>query len=373
MSSIKRPLTVVQMLPALEGGGVERGTLEVARELVRCGHRSIVISAGGRLVAQLQAEGSEHLAWPVGAKRPGTLALVPRVARLLRERQPDILHLRSRLPAWIGYLAWRSLPVGRRPRLVTTVHGRYSVNRYSAIMTRGERVIAVSNTIRQYILDSYPRVDPERIRVIYRGVDPAQFPYGYQPDEEWYRNWRRDFPQLEGSSLITLPGRISRWKGQDDLIRLIQALKSRNLPVKGLIVGAAEPGRPRFLEELQAQVAGAGLTGEIVFTGHRSDIREVMAASDLVLSLSRQPEAFGRTTLEALSLGVPVIGYDHGGVGEVLGRIYPGGRVPLGDLATLQARAVQFMDQAPPVPSPQPFSLQRMLDETLDLYQSLQR
>ena len=120
-----RPLTVVQMLPALDGGGVEKGTLEVGRHLVQHGHRSIVISAGGRMVEQLQREGSEHLAWDVGAKRLGTLRWIPRVRRFLMEQQPDILHLRSRLPAWIGYRAWKGLPAAQRP------HGSLVMGRWS--------------------------------------------------------------------------------------------------------------------------------------------------------------------------------------------------------------------------------------------------
>ena len=369
--STERSLTVVQMLPALESGGVERGTLEVAAELVRRGHRSIVISAGGRMVQQLLAEGSEHMTWPVGAKRLRTLLWIPRVARFLREQQPDILHLRSRLPAWVGYLAWKSLPAGKRPRLVTTVHGPYRVGRYSAVMTRGERIIAVSNMIRQYILSNYPLTDPGRIRVIYRGVDPRQFPYGYQPALDWQQDWRQRYPQLQGNYVITLPGRITRWKGHEDFIGLIRGLKSRGLPVHGLIVGGAEARKQRYLDELRAQVMAAGLENDISFTGHRSDIRDVMAMSSVVLSLSQGPEAFGRTVLEALSLGVPVIGYDHGGVGEILAQVYPQGRVPLADPVELEQRVAAFVEERPPVPSEHPFVLQRMLDETLALYKSL--
>ena len=123
---VQRRLTVVQVLPALEMGGVERGTLEVAHRLVQLGHRSIVISAGGRMVEQLLAEGSEHLTWDVGAKRLATLCWIPKFRRFLKETRPDILHLRSRLPAWIAYRAWKGLALAERPALVTTVHGFYT-------------------------------------------------------------------------------------------------------------------------------------------------------------------------------------------------------------------------------------------------------
>ena len=133
-------LNVAQLLPALNGGGVERGAVEVAGELVRRGHRSLVISAGGRLVPELVGAGSEHLAWPLGVKSPLTLRWVQPLRRWLAAQRIDILHARSRLPAWIGWLAWRGMDPATRPRFVTTVHGLYSVSRYSAIMTWGERL-----------------------------------------------------------------------------------------------------------------------------------------------------------------------------------------------------------------------------------------
>jgi hypothetical protein len=149
-----KKLTVVQMLPELESGGVERGTLEMGKYLVEHGHRSIVIASGGRMVDKLKEEGSEHIDWPVGKKSLSTIRYIKKVRAFLKSEKPDILHLRSRLPAWIGYLAWKKLPLGNRPKLVTTVHGRYSVSKYSSVMVRGEKIIAVSEMIRQYILDN---------------------------------------------------------------------------------------------------------------------------------------------------------------------------------------------------------------------------
>src|SRR4030065_2614085 len=138
-------LTVVHLLPALESGGVERGTLEVAQALVEHGHRALVMSAGGRQVALLLASGAEHFAWPIGEKSFKTLLLVGKLRKVLQEQKIDIIHARSRVPAWIAWLAWRGVNPATRPRFVTTVHGMYDVNRYSRIMTQGERVIAVSN------------------------------------------------------------------------------------------------------------------------------------------------------------------------------------------------------------------------------------
>lgn len=365
-----KKLTVVQMLPALESGGVERGTLEVGKHLVEHGHRSIVISAGGRLVKQLEGEGSEHIAWDVGRKSPLTLLrYVGRLRRFLRTEKVDILHVRSRMPAWVAWLAWRGMAADARTRFITTVHGLYSVNAYSAIMTRGERVIAVSQTVRDYILEHYPTTDSERIRVISRGIDPLTYPHGYLPDAAWLADWHAQYPQLAGNKVLTLPGRITRLKGHEDFIELIARLRAAGEAVHGLIVGGAEVKKQPYLAELQASVLQRGLSGDITFTGQRGDLREIMAVSDIVLSLSSKPEAFGRTVLEALSIGIPVVGYAHGGVGEQLARLYPQGQVELGDIDGLfeQCKKLGMQTRINPC-APLP-TLEAMLAGTLSVYQ----
>ncbi|MBE2294615.1 MAG: glycosyltransferase, partial [Phycisphaerales bacterium] len=259
------PLSVVQLLPALNGGGVERGTLEIAQELVRHGHRSVVISAGGRLVPELLREGSEHLAWPLGAKSPWVLRWVRPLRRWLSEQHIDILHVRSRLPAWIAWLAWRRMNPATRPRLITTVHGLYSVSPYSAIMTRGERVIAVSDTVRAYLQQHYPELAAERIQIIQRGVDPLDFPQGYQPSPEWLTDWYRHYPQLQEGPVLTLPGRLSRLKGHETFIELIARLRAEGHPVHGLIVGGIEPRRQRYADDLRKKVQSLGLNDVVLF------------------------------------------------------------------------------------------------------------
>ena len=371
-SAPRKPLTVIQMLPALDVGGVERGTVDVARYLVEQGHRSIVISAGGRLREELVAAGSEHLCWDVGAKRPRSLLWIPRVRALLKERRPDILHLRSRVPAWIGYWAWRALAPALRPALVTTVHGFYSVSRYSAVMTRGERVIAISECIRDYALHNYPRLEPWRIRVIPRGVDPQHYPYGYQPPAAWLERWYREFPQTRGRFIITLPGRLTRLKGHEEFIAIIALLKQRGVPVHGLLPGGTHPRKRAYEAELRRHVHSAGLGGDITFLGQRSDLREVMALSDVVLSLSVEPEAFGRTTIEALSLGRPTAGYDHGGVAEQLRTLLPEGRVPVGDRQGMVDLLMGWRDTPPAVPREHPYTLAHMLASTLEVYEEAQ-
>ena len=367
-----RPLTVVQMLPALDGGGVERGTLEIAAALVRAGHRAIVVSEGGRLVDELEALGAEHVMLPVGRKSLTTLRYVPRIRRLLREESVDILHLRSRLPAWIGWLAWKGMPRGSRPHLVTTVHGAYSPGWYSAVMTRGERVIAVSDSIVDYIRSHYPIVDPERIVRIYRGVDPAYYYPDFRPDTAWLERFFQENPQARDRWLLTLPGRITQIKGQLDLVEIVAGLKARGVPVHALLVGGVHPRRQDYWRRVQQAIQAQGLGDDITWLGPRRDLREILAISDVVLSLTTKPESFGRTVTEALALGRPVLGYDHGGVGEQLGRVYPEGRIPLkATHAAAERLACWWQEGAPPVTEPLPYTLARMQEETVALYRSL--
>lgn len=367
---VSRPLTVVQVLPAMDSGGVERGTLEVANELVRRGHRSIVISAPGRLVPQLVSRGSEHIPWALGAKSPLVLRWVSRLRRLLARERVDILHARSRLPAWIAYRAWRGMDPAARPRLVTTAHGLYSVSRYSRVMTYGEQVIAVSETVRQYLLDNYPQMDPAKIRVIYRGVDERVYPYGYRPDINWMQQWYRQYPQLLDRHVITLAGRLTRLKGHYDFIELITRLRAQGIDVYGLLIGDDDQRRRSYARELRRHVSEKNLDG-IIFTGHRDDLRNIMSVSNLVVSLSTQPESFGRTVLEALKLGTPVVGYDHGGVGELLGKLFPEGRTPVGHMGGLVAKTADFIQRPRRVEQSAQFRLGDMLDETIALYQDL--
>ena len=364
------PRTVLQILPALEAGGVERDTLEVAAELARRNYRSIVVSGGGRLASELLAGGSEHIELPVGKKSLTSLGLIPQLTRLFRQERPDIIHARSRLPAWLAWLARRGLS-GRRPAFVTTVHGPYSVNAYSRIMTRGERVIAVSGYIRDYILKNYPAVDAEKITLIHHGVSRRNYPYNFKPAPAWREKWERARPELRGRFILTLPARITRWKGHEDFIRIIGQTIRAGLNAHGLIAGAAARKKRAYLEELQAKIRRAGLDRRITFLGHCDDMREVMSISDIVLSLARTPEAFGLTALEALALGVPVIAYDHGGAAEVLGAVFPEGRARPLDTDHVAALIQSFHNTPPRVKDQNPFTLDAMLDKTLAVYDSL--
>ena len=363
----QRRLTVVQVLPALNAGGVERSTLEIGSALTLAGHRSIVISAGGRLVEKLQGDWSEHITLDIGRKSLSTLRHIWTLRRLFSQWQPDIVHARSRLPAWLARFALAALPAPR-PHFVTTVHGLYSPGNYSAVMTRGERVICVSNSVRDHVLRHYRYVNPARLTVIPRGIEPAEFPYGYRPRETWTEAFFGEYPALRGGILLTLPGRGTRLKGHGDAIELLAGLRARGFDCRLLLLGAREAGREAYIRELEALATERGVGAHVAITAPRSDVREVYAVSALILQLSRKPEAFGRTVLEAISLCRPVLGYAHGGVGELLAELYPEGRSPPGDLTRLIERAGELLRVAPPIAPLQSYHLVDMQAATLALY-----
>jgi len=305
---LKEKITVLQLLPELEGGGVERGTLEMGRYLVEQGHRSLVISGGGRLVKQLEGEGSVHIQWNIGRKSPRSLKYIGALRKLMLEEQVDVLHMRSRMPAWIGYFAWSSIPVKKRPALVTTFHGFYSVNSYSAIMTKGAKVIAVSEGIRDHIQLRYGITD--KITTIYRGVDERLF----NPEavsSKRIEKLRQQWGISTKSPVIMLPGRLTRLKGQTVFLESLKLLNS--MDYQAILVGDVEEN-PGYTSELRTVIKNYGLEDRVKFVGHCDDMAAAFQIVDLVLSAtSNEPEAFGRTTVEAMAMGKPVIATAHGG------------------------------------------------------------
>lgn len=364
-------MKIMQLLPELNSGGVERGTLEIAHALVAAGHESLVVSNGGRMVTQLEAEGSQHLRLAIHKKSLSSLWQIRPLRKLIQQHQPDIVHVRSRVPAWLLHFALKGIPPNQRPHLVATVHGFYSINRYSAIMTQAEKVIAVSESVVKYITEHYPNCPPEDIVRIYRGISPQEFPHGYQPSAQWLGQTLQDFPELENKFLICLPGRITRLKGHETLIEIMAQLQHHYPQVHAVIVGGADAKKQAYLEELENNIRSKGLREKITFVGHRSDIREWLAFSDVVLSLSNQAETFGRTALEALSVGTPVIGWNRGGVAEILSQLYPQGLIAVDDQMALLNTLKHHIEQPHHVPPVSRFNLKAMCDQTLALYQSL--
>jgi len=366
---MRRPLTVVQLLPALSSGGVERSTLEIAQALVDAGHRAIVVSAGGRLVPALEAAGATHVTLDIGAKSPWVLRHVRTLRRLFAEAGADIVHARSRLPAWIGWWALRGMPAARRPHFVTTMHGLNSPSRYSAIMARGDRVICVSDTVRDYLLRHYPDTPVNRLRVIPRGIDPAKFPPAPSPDVAARAEVAARWPQLGGNGpLLLLPGRGTRLKGHIDAITLLADLRRDGLDARLWMPGAREAGRETYIAELQREADALRCRDALAMTEPTDAIAHAYASSDLVLQLSRKPEAFGRTVLEALSCARPVVGWAHGGVGELLAQLQPEGAVTPFDRDALARAARALVTRGPSRAGTMPDTLRAMQEATLAVY-----
>jgi len=368
---MEKKLKVVQVLPSLESGGVERGVLETAKALSDQGHESLVISAGGRLVETLEAQGSKHISWDLGKKSLSMLFQVKAMRRWLELNQPDVIHVRSRMPAWVVWLAWRKMPAKKRPHLVSVFHGLHSVSRYSEIMGCGERVIAVSEAVKEYILTNYPRISPDRIRMAYRGVAPQDFPRDYQSEQSWLDDFYDQYPQCQGKKIITLPGRLTRLKGHLQFLPVLKQLVEKDSSIVGLIVGGEDPKRKHYAKEVYAKAKELGLSDNLVFAGHRSDIRDIYSISNLVLSLSSKPESFGRTVLEPLAMGVPVVAWNHGGVTEILRELYPQGLVTLNDTLQLLETISECLSSPAEIKENTKFLLSTMTTAEIDVYKEV--
>ncbi len=368
-----RSLTVVQLLPALESGGVERSTIEIAAALVEAGHRALVVSAGGRLLPALRATGAEHVTLDIGRKSLLTLRHLPTLRKLLVEARVDIVHARSRLPAWLGLKAVQGIKRAPRPHFVTTMHGLNSPGYYSAVMTRGERVICVSETVRAYLLQHYPQTDPSKLRVIPRGIDIAQFPPTPLPQPGLRAAFADVHPQLTGHGpLLLLPGRGTRLKGHIDALRLLSTLRGDGSDARLWLPGAREAGREDYIVEMEAEATRLGIADAVAFTAATARIADAYAASDLVLQLSRKAESFGRTVIEALSVGRPVLGWAHGGVGELLAELQPRGAVTPFDAHALASTAQALLAHRPSPLATMPYTLRAMQQATLALYHDLE-
>ncbi len=329
----ERMATVMQVLPALVQGGVERGTVEIAAAIVDAGGRAIVVSAGGPMEHELTRVGAEHVTLPVHSKNPLTMYNnIAQLEKLIREFNVDIVHARSRAPAWSAWKAAGNAGV----HFVTTFHGTYSAGnwfkrRYNSVMCRGERVIAISNFIAGHIRRLYG-VEASRIRIIPRGVDLDRFDSTRISAERVVvlaDAWRLS----EGFPVVMLPGRLTRWKGQSVFIEAIARLDRRD--IRCLLVGSHQ-GRTGYKSELEDLIEEHNL-GEIVrIVENCKDMPAAYMLTDVVVSASTDPEAFGRVVAEAQALGRPVIAPDHGGARETVIDGQTGWLVPPGDVDALK-------------------------------------
>jgi glycosyltransferase involved in cell wall biosynthesis len=314
-SNLPRPPTVMQVLPELLTGGVERGTVDVAGAIVEGGGRSIVVSAGGPMTHELKRLGAEHYELPVASKNPFVIRQnIQRLADLARDQQVDIIHARSRAPAWSAWYAARKT----NKHFVTTFHGTYGhtnwfKRRYNAVMTKGERVIAISDFIAGHIRKIYG-VPSSNIRVIPRGIDIDKFDANKVSQERRIKlanEWRLP----DDRPIIILPGRLTRWKGQTVFIQAIKNLNRRD--VQCLMVGS-DQGREDYRRELERQIESYGMQDIIHVVDHCDDMPAAYMLTDVVVSASTDPEAFGRVVVEGQALGRPVIGTNHGGSKETI-------------------------------------------------------
>ena len=361
-------MKIVQILPELNSGGVEQGVVELSCFLKSKGHEPIVISNGGSMVRKLLSSGVVHIKFPVHKKGFRAVFEIIRLRNYILKESPDIVHIRSRLPAWIAWFALKTLSPPKRPHLISTVHGFYSVNAYSKIMTEGEKVICVSNSIKEYVLKNYPTVQKEKLIVIYRGIEHEKYHHGYIPSSEWLRKWNDDFPEAKDKKLILLPGRITRLKGHETIIKLIAMLPDH---FHGIIAGDTHPKKLSYEKELHNLVEKSGLKNRITFVGNRCDLKELYALSLVTLSLSEKPESFGRTVLEALAIGCPVIGYNEGGVGEILEECFPFGLTNRGEIEELKQKILELDENKIKPDRITKFHLSEMLQQTENLYMSL--
>lgn len=334
MPALPPGATVLQVLPSLDTGGVERGTVEMTQAIVAAGGAALVASEGGRLVAAVERAGGRHIRLPLASKNPATIWLnAGRLGRLIRTEGVGIIHARSRAPAWSALLAARRTGA----RFVTTYHGVYNEGvpgkrRYNAVMAKGDRVIAISRFVAA-LLAARHGVEPSRIRVIPRGVDPALFdPARVTAPQvaQLAAAWRVP----DGAPVVMLPARLTRWKGAAVLIDAMARLACTDACC--VLVGATQ-GRERFARQLQAQAQALGMAGRLRMAGHCDDMPAALALADVVVSASLDPEGFGRAVIEAQAMARPVIATDHGGAAETVEHGVTGWRVPPGDAGALAA------------------------------------
>lgn len=361
-------MRVVQLLPELNEGGVERGVVELSRELVKQGVESIVISRGGRLVAQLEQDGGRHVTFDLASKNPLTAPLrILRLRALFQELKPDILHARSRVPAWLAWLANRP----RKTPFVTTVHGFNSVNRYSRVMTFGDRVICVSGAIKAYVQQHYA-VPEGKLVVIPRGVDLEHFNPDHL-DGDFMAHFAAGHG-LSGRCVITSVGRITQLKDYETFIRAIGLLREEIPEVLGVIVGGVHEDKKNYFASLQMLVKSQFLEQNICFVGSQAKVAEIYALSDVVVSSSKKPESFGRSAAEALAMGRPVAASAHGGMLDIVREGETGALFPPGDVAAL-AQAIQRCRVLPRTGLrdfvASNFTLARMVEQTLSVYRQL--
>ncbi len=369
-------MNILQVTAALEQGGVERGTVEMAAFIVSKGAKSFVASQGGRMVYELEKEGTTHIKLPLEHRNPFSILYSAfALKRLIQLEGIDLVHARSRAPAWAAFLACRMTGT----KFVTTFHGAHKIqNRfkrfYNSSMIKGERVIAISQFIKDHIIDNYG-VDKNRIDIARRGVDPQIF----NPDiisASGLLELKKSLGITGDGPIISLPGRLTRWKGQALFIEALS--KIQDLQWTALLVGGAGK-KKAYLHELQCLTRQLGIANRVIFCGSQADIVPYYAISNLVVSASTEPEAFGRVAVEAQAMGKPVIVSEHGGALETVLNNKTGWYFRNGDVFDLASRLRLTLESSENLPAigasarkwvQENFTVERMCEAEWDSYQS---
>ena len=360
-------MRIVQVIPELNEGGVERGVVELNREFVKKGIESFVISAGGKLENQINLDGGNHVKFDVCSKNIFTaFRRVKGLKKILKEINPDIIHVRSRVPAWLVYFANKSLNI----KVVSTVHGFNSVGFYSSIMQKADAVICVSNSIKEYIQKHY-QTSENKITVIPRGIDLELF-NPKNIDEIFIENFKKEF-NLKDKFIVSSVGRVTQLKDYETFIKAILLVKKEIPNIVGLIVGGVRSDKEDYLNSLKNLIKEVNLEENIIFTGSQSKIEQIYALSDVVISSSKKPESFGRAVAEAICMNKPVIATNHGGVKDIIIENINGFFFEVGndkELADniLKSRVLKF-DGYTYISNN--FSLENMVNKTLEVYRNL--
>ena len=368
--------TILQVVPALVSGGVERGTIEIAKELTRSGNNSIIISAGGSLVPALEKAGSTHIKINVASKNPFTIWLNARkIANVIRQYNVDIVHARSRAPAWSCYIATKATGT----RLITTFHGVYNFKNsikkfYNSVMTKGTPVIAVSNFIKKHIVDNY-KIDEEKIKVIHRGVDYDEFSQK-KLSKEALAEFKEKYMVPEDRPVLLLPSRMTKWKGHMVLIEAINKIK--HLEFHCIMAGDLAK-HPAFVARIKDKISEYRIQNRLQLFGNEPNMIGLYGISDIVLSTSIEPEAFGRTIIEAQSMEKLVIATNIGGACETIEDNITGFHVPAGDsealaqkieycLSIIQSKEASKITKKARESVSKHFSAELMLKDTMAIY-----
>ncbi len=310
-SSKEKTPVVLQVLPEMETGGVEVGTVEVASELQKHGIKNFVASQGGRMVYDLDKLKVPHFTLPLKSKNPFKMRKNARaLEKIIRDNGINIVHARSRAPAWSAYWAAKRAGV----KFVTTFHGTYGLGPwgikkiYNRVMTYGERVIAISNHIKNHVLQNY-KTDEAKIRLIHRCADIERFSPSAVTQERMI-NKIKEYNIADDKPVLLLPGRITRWKGQHLLIEALAKMKNQNYYC--IITGDSQ-GRQHYMDYLEDLVRKYKLEDRVGFFGRYSDVPALMMVANVVLSTAIEPEAFGRISIEGQAMGKIVVASDIGG------------------------------------------------------------